>query len=105
MAKAIKKAAMGIDVKPKAGQKTPTKSKPLDKPTKRYKTPADFYPESYDKRFPRTPGGGDNYGTTIEMEKERVKKGLPAYKKGGKIAKQAATAIAMKKAGKTPKKK
>ncbi len=86
MAKAIKKAAMGMDVKPKAGQKNPTKSKPLDKPTKRYKTPADFYPESYDKRFPRTPGGGDNYGESIKYEAEQRAKGL--LKKGGKIPKK-----------------
>jgi hypothetical protein len=57
MAKAIKKAQTGTVVK--------------SKPAKRYQTPADFYPESYEKRFPRTPGGGDNYETTIQMEKEQ----------------------------------
>lgn len=77
---AVKKAAFGATVpKPKP------KSKTL--PPAGKQTPADFYPESYDKKFPRTPGGGDNYGTTIEMEKERVKKGLSPYKKGGMIKK------------------
>ena len=76
---AVKKAAFGTTVpKPKA---KPSVEK------KKVQTPADFYPASYDKKFPRTPGGGDNYGTTIEMEKERVKKGLSPYKKGGMIKK------------------
>ena len=74
---AVKKAEFGTNV-PKP--KTTT-------PKKKVQTPADFYPESYDRRFPRTPGGGDNYGTTIEMEKERVKKGLPPRKMGGSVKK------------------
>jgi hypothetical protein len=41
----MKKAQSGKKLLPKAGKQTP----------------ADFDPESYDKKYPRTPGGGANY--------------------------------------------
>lgn len=66
--KMIKKAATGMAIKPKAKSK---------------QTPADFYPASYDKKFPRTPGGGDNYDETIKREKELKAKGK--MKMGGSL--------------------
>lgn len=49
---------------------------------KKMQTPADFEPKS---KFPRTPGGGDNYNETIKREKELKKKGM--MKMGGKMTK------------------
>ncbi len=50
---------------------------------------------------------GTQRGTESNMSRTPMKKGgmVKKYKMGGAMAKQAATAIAMKKAGKTPKKK
>jgi len=45
--------------KAQAGAAVKTKAKLLPKAGKQ--TPADFDPESYDKKYPRTPGGGANY--------------------------------------------
>jgi hypothetical protein len=54
-------------------------------------------------------GYDDNAGVTradfVSMGKGEAKNGASMMKMGGKMAKQAAVAIAMKKAGKTPKKK
>ena len=72
---AVKKAAFGTTV-PKPKAKAPVQKKKMQ-------TPADFYPESYDKKFPRTPGGGDNYDQTIKYENEAKKKGL--MKMGGSL--------------------
>jgi len=78
----MKKAAMGIQTKPKA--------KLLPKPGKQ--TPADFYPESYDK-LPRTKGGGANYNGPKAGPLEKNPKGMsknggsfPDLNKDGKIS-------------------
>lgn len=87
---AVKKAAFGATV-PKPKAKAPIQKKKMQ-------TPADFYPESYDKKFPRTPGGGDNYDQTIKYENEAKKKGL--MKMGGKV-KKAKNGFDLNKDGKT----
>lgn len=71
----VKKAQSGLKLKDKV--KSVVK--------KKMQTPADFYPASYDKKFPRTPGGGDNYDETIKREKELKAKGM--MKKGGVVKK------------------
>ena len=84
---AVKKAAFGANVpKPKV------KAKAL--PPAGKQTPADFYPESYDKKFPRTKGGGANYnGPAVEPLKKdptgmsRNGSKLKKAKNGSKMAK------------------
>jgi hypothetical protein len=73
--------------------KAKSKAKPASKPA--YQTPADFYPESYDKKFPRTPGGGDMYPQTIKREEKLKKKGM--MKMGGTLKTPAADQKGLKK--------
>ena len=69
----IKKAQSGMALKAKA--KSVVK--------KKMQTPADFEPKS---KFPRTPGGGDNYDETIKRERDLKAKGM--MKMGGKVKKK-----------------
>ena len=71
----MKKAAMGIQTKPKA--------KPL--PPAGKQTPADFYPESYDK-LPRTKSGGANYNGPKAGPRKMDPKGMS---KNGSMMKKA----------------
>ena len=48
-------------------------------------TPADFYPESYDKKFPAVKGGGANYNGPSVGPREKDPKGMS--KNGSKIKK------------------
>jgi hypothetical protein len=65
-------------------------------------TPADFDPESYDKKYPRTPGGGANYPEP--NGKRGVPMGGPAKKpkmKMGGTMKKAKAGFDLNKDGKT----
>jgi hypothetical protein len=68
----IKKAQSGLKLKNKVKSVVKTKMQ----------VPADFEPKS---KFPRTPGGGDNYDETIKRERDLKAKGM--MKKGGAVKK------------------
>jgi hypothetical protein len=90
---AVKKAAFGTIV-PKPKPKTKTL------PPAGKQTPADFYPESYDKRFPRTRGGGANYnGPSVEP----LKKDPTGMSRNGSTIKKAKSGGCMKCGGKMKK--
>jgi hypothetical protein len=67
------------------GQAVKTKAKLLPKVGKQ--TPADFDPESYDKKYPRTPGGGANYPEPNGKRGVGPAAKKPKMKKGGSMKK------------------
>ncbi len=110
--KTIKKAEMGIQVKPKKKvQRTASgiiaESGDLAEALNKYEA------DKKAGRVPKTDAEAKKYMDNL-YRKGQLGPGIPKNKMGGKVkkakmggkmAKQAATAIAMKKAGKTPKKK
>ena len=81
----MKKAQAGASVKIKV------KAKPLPKAGKQ--TPADFDPESYDKKYPRTKSGGANYNGPKAGPREKTIGGMS---KNGSKVKKADNGLGMK---------